>query len=52
MNKQVNRLVSCGIPDAEALRIVKDFLKDFSADDLEIYITSLEKECFHATTIF
>ena len=41
----VDRLVSCGIPDAEAWRIVKDFLKNYyGPKELIEFIKEKEKE--------
>ena len=40
----LNRLKSCGISDAEALRTVKDFRKNFSEQDLEEFVREKERE--------
>lgn len=41
----VNRLVSCGIADAEAWRIVKDFLKNYyGSKELIEFVEEKEKE--------
>lgn len=44
LQNYVNRLKSCGMHDAEALRMVKDFLKNFPIADLEDFVHSLEQE--------
>ena len=38
------RLKSCGWADAEALRIVKAFLKDFGEAELKEFVETTEKE--------
>ena len=45
VRSSVDRLVSCGIADAEAWRIVKDFLKNYySPKQLLEFIEEKEKE--------
>ena len=38
------RLVSCGFSDATALRTVKDFLKSYPDEELDLFVRSLERE--------
>lgn len=45
VRNSVDRLVSCGVADAEAWRIVKDFLKNYyGTKELMEFITEKEKE--------
>lgn len=45
-NDYVTRLECCGIAAHNALRLICDFEKEFSGEDLETFIESIEKDAY------
>lgn len=43
----INQLVSCGFAPHRAMRYVYDFLKDFTEEDLRLFIKTIEKDSFN-----
>lgn len=51
MREYINRLVSCGYSPDRAYLTCQSFLKEYSINDLEQYISSIEEDSFNVDRI-
>ena len=51
INEYASQLECCGIAAHTATRIVCDFLKEYSLNDLEIFINSIKEEVYHVDSV-
>jgi hypothetical protein len=48
MQEYMERLMRCGIPPHDAMRLLKAMIRDFGYDELEELIVSIEREGYVA----
>lgn len=46
MNEYIERLMRCGIPPHDALRLLRAMIRDFGFDALEELTASIEGDCY------